>query len=136
MIKCPNIECQTINQEGADTCTSCGGFLPHRYLWVAGQSQLDIQQLGQRYVWQSQRVVLDTDPGTPPASPEPVPSHIWPYLMLAPHGLHVPQPYAFIEDQGLLLLDTAAIAASPGEIRPTLLPSLVDAWPKASPLRQ
>ncbi|MEM7795455.1 MAG: protein phosphatase 2C domain-containing protein, partial [Cyanobacteria bacterium P01_C01_bin.118] len=47
-----------------------------------------------------------------------------------------PQPYAFIEDQGLLLLDTAAIAASPGEIRPTLLPSLVDAWPKASPLRQ
>ncbi|MBT9315093.1 protein phosphatase 2C domain-containing protein [Leptothoe spongobia] len=143
MIKCPNIECQAINPEGNEKCTSCQTFLPHRYLWVVGQGQLDPQQLSQRYVWQHQRVVLDTEPGVPPLSPDPVPQHIWPYLMLAPHGLHVPQPYDFLSDSGknggndgLLLLDSAAIVGPPGHHRPQLLPSLIDSWQTASPLRQ
>lgn len=139
MIRCPNIDCQLSNPEGNETCTSCRTFLPHRYLWVAGQDKLDPQQLSERYVWQHQRVVLDTKPGVPPLSPEPVPPYIWPYLMLAPHGLHVPQPYAFLSngsENGLLLLDTPAIAASPKGESPSLLPSLTEAWPTASPLRQ
>lgn len=141
MIKCPNIECQSINPEGNEQCASCQTFLPHRYLWVVGQGQLDPQQLSQRYVWQHQRVVLDTEPGIPPTSPDPVPPHIWPYLMLAPHGLHVPQPYDFLhqsgsDTDGLLLLDTAAVGTASGQGSPTLLPSIVNAWPEASPLRQ
>ncbi|NEQ50519.1 MAG: serine/threonine protein phosphatase [Leptolyngbya sp. SIO3F4] len=139
MIKCPNLECQYLNPEENERCASCQTFLPHRYLWVVGQGPLDPKQLSQRYIWQHQRIVLDTEPGVPPVSPDPVPAHIWPYLMLAPHGLHVPQPYDFLGNSksGLLLLDTAAIASSSSHGNsPTLLPSLIDIWPTATPLRQ
>lgn len=112
--------------------------MPHRYLWAVGPGKLD--SLDKRYSWQHQRVVLDTQPGLPPMSPEPVPPHVWPYLMLAPHGLHVPQPYALLNggtEQELLLLDAAAITAPLGQQdKPQLLPSLVDSWPSVSPLRQ
>lgn len=137
MINCPNPECQAANPEGSAQCTSCETFLPHRYLWVVGQAALD--QLDKRYSWQHQRVVLDTQPGLPPASPDPVPPYVWPYLMLAPHSLHVPQPYALINDdtgREFLLLDAPAIAPPPGQDKPKLLPSLMEAWPTASPLQQ
>lgn len=136
MINCPNPECQTANPEGRTQCHSCDTFLPHRYLWAAGPGTLD--QLDQRYSWQHQRVVLDTQPGSPPASPEPIPPQVWPYLMLAPHSLHVPQPYGLVSDSAgheILLLDTPAIDIPAGD-KPRLLPSLVAAWPDASPLRQ
>ena len=139
MIKCPNPECQTINPGGNKQCASCQTFLPHRYLWVVGQGKLVLENLDKRYVWQQQRIVLDSEPGRPPVSPEPVPAHIWPYLMLASHGLHVPQPYALLNKgvgRETLLLDTAAIALEPGDKKPKLLPSLIEAWPAASPLRQ
>lgn len=140
MIKCPNPECHAINPEGNEHCTSCQTFLPHRYLWAVGQQELTSEQLGKRYVWQHQRIVLDTEPGNPPPSPEPMPHHIWPYLILAPHGLHVPQPYALLAKgpghDELLLLDSAAIAVTPGERIPKLLPSLETEWPHVSPLRQ
>ncbi len=138
MIKCPNPECQAINPEGTQECTSCQTYIPHRYLWAVGSGEFAPDYLDKRYVWLHQQIVLDTEPGIPPASPEPVPTHIWPYLMLATHGLHVPQPYALLNsDTGheTLLLDTAAIA-SVGNRKPTLLPSLKEVWPKASPLRQ
>ncbi|MEO0395886.1 MAG: protein phosphatase 2C domain-containing protein [Cyanobacteria bacterium P01_A01_bin.137] len=112
--------------------------MPHHYLWAVGQGAID--QLDQRYVWQHQRVVLDTEPGAPPASPDPVPASVWPYLMLAPFSLHVPQPYTLLGsgagDDAMLLLDAAAIAIAPGDDKPSLLPSLTEAWPTASPLRQ
>lgn len=139
MIKCPNPECQAINPEGNDQCASCQTYLPHRYLWAVSSGKLIPEQLDKRYVWQHQQIVLDTEPGVPPASPEPVPNHIWPYLMLASHGLHVPQPYALLNPgtgRETLLLDTAAIAVDPGDTKPKLLPSLAQAWPAASPLRQ
>ncbi|MEM7062829.1 MAG: protein phosphatase 2C domain-containing protein [Cyanobacteria bacterium P01_B01_bin.77] len=138
MINCPNPECQAANPEGSVQCHSCETFLPHRYLWAAGPGKLD--QLDERYSWQHQRVVLDTRPGLPPASPEPIPPHVWPYLMLAPHSLHVPQPYDLISDSAgheILLLDAPAIAMPMDKReKPKLLPSLVAAWPDASPLRQ
>ncbi|ESA35900.1 protein serine threonine phosphatase [Leptolyngbya sp. Heron Island J] len=139
MIKCPNPECQAINPEGHDQCASCQTYLPHRYLWAARSGRLVPEHLDKRYVWKHQQIVLDTEPGAPPASPEPVPAHIWPYLMLAAHGLHVPQPYALLNPgtgRETLLLDTAAIAIAPGDTKPKLLPSLPQAWPAASPLRQ
>ncbi|MDV3353566.1 protein phosphatase 2C domain-containing protein [Leptothoe sp. LEGE 181152] len=139
MIKCPNPECQAINPEGNEHCTSCQTFLPHRYLWAVGQGKLALDHLDKRYAWQHQQIVLDTEPGIPPVSPEPVPAHIWPYLILASHGLHVPQPYALLNKgtgREMLLLDAAAIAAEPGDNQPKLLPTLMEEWPMASPLRQ
>ncbi|MBE9069601.1 protein phosphatase 2C domain-containing protein, partial [Leptolyngbya cf. ectocarpi LEGE 11479] len=136
MINCPNPDCQAANSEGSVQCSTCDTFLPHRYLWAVGQGKLD--QLDKRYSWQHQQVVLDTQPGLPPPSPEPIPPHVWPYLMLAPHSLHVPQPYDLVSDSAgheILLLDTPAIAVPAGD-KPKLLPSLVADWPKASPLRQ
>ena len=138
MIKCPNPECQASNPEGSEQCASCQTLVPHHYLWAVGQGALD--QLDERYIWKHQRIVLDTDPGTPPASPDPVPANVWPYLMLAPFSLHVPQPYTLLSpgsgDNAMLLLDAAAIAIAPGDDKPSLLPSLTEAWPTASPLRQ
>ncbi|NEP61622.1 MAG: serine/threonine protein phosphatase [Symploca sp. SIO2G7] len=137
MINCPNPECQAANPEGRHQCTSCETFLPHHYLWAAGSGTLE--GLAQRYSWQHQRIVLDTQPGLPPASPNPVPNYVWPYLMLAPHSPHVPQPYALLNegtDQELLLLNAAAITTPAANQRPKLLPGLLDAWPSASPLRQ
>ncbi|MBX2862346.1 MAG: protein phosphatase 2C domain-containing protein, partial [Leptolyngbyaceae cyanobacterium MAG.088] len=61
------------------------------------------------------------------------------YLMLAAHRLHMPQPYALLNPgtgRETLLLDTAAIANESGSLNPKLLPSLKEAWPTASPLRQ
>ena len=139
MIKCPNPECQAANPEGNKQCATCETFLPYRYLWAVGQSTLKSDQLDQRYVWQQQKIVLDTEPGIPPISPDPMPHYIWPYLMLASHGLHVPQPYDLLNGgtkHEVLLLDTAAIAIEPGDTKPKLLPTLIAAWPKASPLRQ
>ena len=139
MIRCPNPECQAINPEGSDYCASCQTFLPHRYLWAAGQGKLGPEHLGERYAWQHQRVVLDTQPGLPPESPEPMPAEVWPYLMLAPHSLHMPQPYALLNagtDHELLLLDVAAIAPRLGERKPRLLPTLREAWQSASSLQQ
>ena len=139
MIKCPNPECQTINPEGNDRCASCQTYLPYRYLWAVKPGKLVPEHLDKRYIWQHQQIVLDTEPGVPPASPDPVPTHIWPYLMLASHGLHVPQPYDLLNPgtgRETLLLDTAAIAINPGDTKPKLLPSLTQAWPAASPLRQ
>ncbi|MEO0867179.1 MAG: protein phosphatase 2C domain-containing protein [Cyanobacteria bacterium J06642_11] len=136
MINCPNPECQTVNPEGSRTCSSCQTCIPHRYLWVAGAGKLD--RLDKRYSRKQQRVVLDTQPGLPPPeSPDPMPSFVMPYLMLAPHSLHVPQPYAFMphgQGEGLLLLDRAPLAVASSV--PKLLPSLQAAWPDASPLRQ
>ncbi|MGD1951257.1 MAG: protein phosphatase 2C domain-containing protein [Leptolyngbyaceae cyanobacterium] len=138
MIKCPNPECQASNPEGNEQCATCQTFLPHRYLWVVGQKP-KAAKLDKRYVWQQQKIVLDTEPGVPPISPDPLPHYIWPYLMLASHGLHVPQPYALLNNgtkHEILLLDTAAIAIEPGDTAPKLLPTLTEVWPKASPLRQ
>ena len=60
--------------------------------------------------------------------------------MLAPFSLHVPQPYTLLSpgsgNDAMLLLDAAAIAIAPGDDKPSLLPSLTEAWPTASPLRQ
>ncbi|MEM9805061.1 MAG: protein phosphatase 2C domain-containing protein [Cyanobacteria bacterium P01_D01_bin.56] len=107
-------------------------------MWVAGSGK--IQQLDRRYSWKHQRVVLDTQPGLlPPESPDPVPTTVLPYLTLAPYSLHVPQPYALIQDaQGkdVLLLDKAPLIALPGSTEPKLLPSFRKAWKTASPLRQ
>lgn len=138
MINCPNPECQKPNSEGSQVCSSCQTCIPHRYLWVAGSGK--IQLLDRRYSPKHQRVVLDTQPGLlPPESPDPVPATVIPYLALAPYSLHVPQPYALIEDgQGkdLLLLDKAPVVALPGAAEPKLLPSFRKSWKTASPLRQ
>ncbi|MEA5463562.1 PP2C family protein-serine/threonine phosphatase [Leptothoe sp. PORK10 BA2] len=151
MIKCPNPECQASNPEGTEKCVSCQAFVPHRYLWAVGQGALGPDNLDGRYIWKHQRIVLDTEPGTPPRSPEPVPPHVWPYLMLAPFSLNVPQPYALLSsgtggsagtgsgesgDADILLLDVAAIATAPGDDKPSLLPALTEVWSTASPLRQ
>ncbi|MBX2862480.1 MAG: hypothetical protein KTR27_02925, partial [Leptolyngbyaceae cyanobacterium MAG.088] len=139
MIKCPNPECQAMNQEGTDQCASCKMPVPHRYLWAVAPGKFVPDNLDQRYVWQHQKIVLDIEPGLPPVSPDPVPTYVWPYLMLAAHRLHMPQPYALLNPgtgRETLLLDTAAIANESGSLNPKLLPSLKEVWPTASPLRQ
>lgn len=139
MIKCSNPDCQAINPAGTEKCASCQTHVTHRYLWAAGSGKFAPDCLDERYVWQHQQLVLDTEPGLPPASPDPVPTHIWPYLMLASHGLHVPQPYDLLNigtGHETLLLDTAAIVSETDNRQPKLLPTLKEMWSTASPLRQ
>ncbi|MEM6254737.1 MAG: protein phosphatase 2C domain-containing protein [Cyanobacteria bacterium P01_D01_bin.156] len=131
MINCPNPECQIANPEGSQICRSCQTVIPHRYLWVVGPSKFD--NLDKRYSWKQGQVVVDTQPGlSPPESPDPLPAAVLPYLALACHSVHMPQPYGLYGE--LLLLDKAPLVTH--DATPRLLPTLSEAWPTASPLRQ
>ncbi|MEO1591462.1 MAG: protein phosphatase 2C domain-containing protein [Cyanobacteria bacterium J06632_22] len=136
MITCPNSSCQALNPVDQTVCLVCQHHLPHRYLWVVGADLQPGQQLAGRYVAQraTPNIVLDTQPGVANDAPAELPDFVRPYLFLTRHPVNLPRPYALLSDGTLLLEEAALFEAAPG--LPELMPSLVDRWGQATPLRQ
>ena len=158
-IICPNYTCEAPNPEHNKYCEKCRTPLPKRYLWVVGKGIKKVKELqigetiADRYVFQGDRILLDTQPGKVPDMPMEIPDSMVPYLRLFTHRLYIPQVYGQLVDekitnsdlwlleQGPIYSDTttesadeasAANAPQPGK----LMPPLIAQWAKASPLRQ
>ena len=86
-IYCSNIRCQAPNPQSNKFCQQCRTPLLRRYLWAVGQGIEAFkpgEMIADRYVLVNSRVLLDTQPGTPPETPFDIPPSLAPYLRLAP----------------------------------------------------
>lgn len=116
------------------------GLIQERYRWVNDPSD---PQLG--------RIVLDTRPGEIPEMPPPkrLPAALIPYLRLFPYRFSLPQVYGLLrasEGKWLFLLENGPIYPQHGQaLEPNgsfrsaegqLMPTLAEAWPRATPQRQ
>ncbi|WRH67949.1 MAG: protein phosphatase 2C domain-containing protein [Planktothrix sp. GU0601_MAG3] len=139
-IHCTNPACsQPRNSLGHQICQTCQTPLTYRYLWATGSAgQIQPSQLvGNRYYVTFPQVWLDTKPGAPPILPDILSESILSYLYLSPHHLHIPGVFGVYplgippETTETLLLDNI-----PVDSRGQLFPTLVEVWPKSSPVRQ
>ncbi len=139
-IYCPNINCPNpSNSWGRQECEACQTHLIYRYLWaVTPEIEISVGELlGDRYYVIAPQVWLDTKPGQLPFMYEELPDYIMPYLYLYPQRLHTPEVYGFYQygeetyPTDILLLDNV-----PLDSEGKLLPSFVEAWPTATPVRQ
>jgi protein phosphatase len=154
-IQCSNQNCQASNSHNNQNCFRCGNPIVKRYLRAIGKEIEAHQQghlLGDRYLVEQARVILDTKPGLPPQIPEEIPAEIVTYLQLYPYRLHIPQVYGqFLpegepSDSAIWLLEYASLPtgdslqnsdSSGGELKyPQLLPQLKDVWQNSKALRQ
>jgi serine/threonine protein phosphatase PrpC len=147
---CPN--CQSPNPLSYKLCQQCQTPLPKRYLWVAGQAIEGYRRgdlLEGRYLFQSSRVLLDTQPGWTAENQLSISEAVEPYLKLFPYRLHIPQVYGTVwlkekpsGPQEILLLEQAPVGH--GDLLGTFNPNLsIDsavplelAWFRMSALRQ
>ncbi len=149
-ISCVNPQCQALNPVDHSFCQQCQTPLVKRYLWALDSvvaSYAPGAILGDRYVHIQGQVVLDTQPHRLPAMPPEISNELAAYLSLIPWRLHIPQPYGLLylpekTMQAIVLLEQApldqsqlVVPAAAGSGSP-LLPSLREAWPRASALRQ
>ncbi|MBW4649498.1 MAG: protein phosphatase 2C domain-containing protein [Kastovskya adunca ATA6-11-RM4] len=144
---CPNSRCQAPNSQRDKFCQKCCTPLLRRYLWVigAGTEAYQVGELiGDRYLLDRPRILLDTQPSLTPETPEEIPAQIAPYLRLSPYTLHVPQVYGRLtlpgkrQPKAVWLLEEAAIFASGANhaLEGQLMPELSTAWKEATPRRQ
>jgi len=143
-LHCPN--CQTLNPESHRFCQQCRTLLPKRYLWAVGQ--VEAYKIGDfladRYLVKGERVLLDTQPGSPVENGSCISETVEAYLKLFPYRLHIPQVYSLVEsDAGhgeILLLEQAPITSEdyPGtvEARYGAAVPWARAWAEATALRQ
>lgn len=134
MLNCPNVRCQAVNHLDDKFCQVCGTPLGRRYLWILGvtmTAQRIGETIGDRYLVVQPRLLLDTQPATPPETPEDFPPEIASYLRLFNQRLHIPQVYGMVLDSTpLWLLEGVPM------IGECLAPELTTVWSEASPLRQ
>ncbi|UZQ56014.1 protein phosphatase 2C domain-containing protein [Trichothermofontia sichuanensis B231] len=147
-ISCVNPECQAPNPTEHHFCQQCQTPLVKRYLWALNPIVETYEMgamLSDRYFHVQGRVLLDTQPQRLPAMPTEISNDLAAYLSLMAWRLHIPQPYGLLylpeHVQTVVLLEEAplnlAVLASPERATASpLLPSLREAWPQASPLRQ
>ena len=155
-IYCSNIRCQAPNPQSNKFCQQCRTPLLRRYLWAVGQGIETFkpgETIADRYVLVNSRVLLDTQPGTPPETPFDIPPNLAPYLRLAPYGLHIPQLYGRLlpmdkrSRSELWLLEDAPIYNSAAgqdsrsqketrQLEGHLLPDLTQVWKGAPAIRQ
>lgn len=148
-IQCSNHNCQASNSHKNQNCFRCGNPIVKRYLRAIGKEIEAHQQghlLGDRYLIEQARVILDTKPGLPPQIPEEIPAEIVTYLQLYSHRLHIPQVYGqFLPegaspDSAIWLLEYASLPtgdSSRSELKyPQLLPELKEVWQHSKALRQ
>ncbi|MBW4619164.1 MAG: hypothetical protein KME17_07370 [Cyanosarcina radialis HA8281-LM2] len=111
-----------------------------RHLWAANLSAKLIpagKLVANRYQALAPQIWLDTNPQIAPSAFEPQSDEIVPYQRLADRYLHCPQVYGYtesIEDlgsPGVLLLKNV-----PLDPEGHLMPSIIEAWSEASPVRQ
>jgi len=142
MLNCPNVRCQAVNNLDDKFCQVCGTPLVRRYLGILGVTMM-AQRIGEtiadRYLVVQPRLLLDTQPATPPETPEEFPPEIGHYLKLFSQRLHVPQVYGVVLDSSpmWLLEGIPMISNSSKDIQgDRLAPELTTAWPEAHPLQQ
>ncbi|MCL2932860.1 MAG: protein phosphatase 2C domain-containing protein [Trichodesmium sp. MAG_R03] len=140
IIYCPNTNCSNpSNSWGSQQCEACQAQLIYRYLWaVTLEVEISVGELlGDRYYVVAPQVWLDTKPGEPPFMYEELPGYIMPYLHLSPQRLHTPEVYGFYQYQEeTYLTDILLLYNVPLDSEGKLFPSLVEAWPTATPVRQ
>jgi serine/threonine protein phosphatase PrpC len=155
ILQCPNYFCQALNPESHRFCHKCRTLLPKRYLWAVGRlgdrSEESLGDplgvtLGDRYLFKSDQILLDTKPGAPPETPPELPPRWESYLRLFPYRLHVPQVYGWIRgkertDSPIYLLENAPIYPAGAtfensDLAGQLMPQLESLWHQSSPLRQ
>ncbi len=146
-IQCPNQSCQFLNPIVDNFCQKCGIPLPKLYLWALAKEVKNHEPghlIGKRYLLKREQIVLDTKPGILPELPDRFNNNIAAYLRLFPYRLHVPQIYGCVGSgkDRIWLLEQAPIGVRNVEPTPfsapcsELMPRLVDAFGKATPLRQ
>jgi protein phosphatase len=146
-IQCSNPSCQAPNPLSNKFCHKCRTPIVRRYLWAVGdwlKAYRIGELIGDRYLLKKPRIVLDTQPGIPPLTPEEVPDRITPYLKLLPYRLHVPQVYGYLPspddqlDLEIWFLEYGNIPTEEsGELKyEELLPKLSEVWQKATAMRQ
>ncbi|NJO45137.1 MAG: serine/threonine-protein phosphatase [Oscillatoriales cyanobacterium RM2_1_1] len=140
-IYCTNPTCtQPQNHLGDRDCQTCHSPIPYRYLWAVGLEGTAIQPgqlIGNRYYVMHSQVWLDTKPGILPLMPDALSNPYLPYLHLYSHHLHLPQAYGVYpfgtSPNGI---DILLLENIPVDHNGSLLPSLVESWPKATVTRQ
>lgn len=142
ILQCPNYFCQALNPVSYRFCSHCQTMLPKRFLWLVGAEAARPGELvGDRYLVTEDHIALDTKPGSAPEMPTDVTPDMEPYLRLISYRSHVPQLYAVVHNQ-ILLLDWAAIypegaqSAQGENLTGTLMPAIAQVWHKSSALRQ
>ncbi|WP_228035596.1 protein phosphatase 2C domain-containing protein [Oculatella sp. LEGE 06141] len=135
--------------------------MPRHFLWAIGEGVTAFHpgdSLADRYLCKAPRIFLDTKPGLVPTISSGIPERFSAYLRLSPYQLHLPQIYDLLQTNSsgakgdILLLDQAAVyspddfasygidlaqfdqAGEGADIR--LLPTLLQTWSTATPLRQ
>ena len=157
ILRCSLKYCQTLNSLSRQFCSRCKSPLIQRYLWVVGtpfQPEQKQQLLAKRYLIVGEKLVLDTQPGTPPYFPERIPSELKPYLKLTPYRVHIPKIYGQIpraeltstpkkgsndfNDSEIWLLEYENFSSAVQKQFATgnFLPSLAALWSSASGIRQ
>ena len=153
LLHCPNPHCLQHNPGDREYCQVCNTRLLRRFLRVVGsldEPPQPNQLLAGRYRWLGNgddRIVLDTQPGQPPALMEEVPDPLLPYLRLMPQRFAVPQIYGFpkAKDARIFFLEDVPIYAhtvgstttpAQGGEAGTLMPRLRDVWGGSHPQRQ
>jgi protein phosphatase len=146
-IKCSNPSCQTPNSLSDKFCHKCRTPLVKRYLRAVGD-WLGVfragELIGDRYLVCENKILLDTQPGVFPITPEEVPDSILPYLKLLPYRLHVPQVYGYLPspeermDLNIWLLEYGSVPTdASGKLKyKELFPKLTQEWQKADALKQ
>ncbi|HIK27214.1 MAG: protein phosphatase 2C domain-containing protein [Oscillatoriaceae bacterium SKW80] len=128
------------NSQGGQVCAHCQTPLVYRYLWAVGSAAAQVapgEKISDRYYVVAPQIWLDTKPGEKPFVPLELPDEAIPYLRLYPHRLHIPEVYGFchIGDETnkteILLLENVPVDAVGN-----LYPTVVEAWPTASAVRQ
>jgi serine/threonine protein phosphatase PrpC len=148
-IYCPNHLCQAANPESHKFCRQCRTPLPKNYLWLSGKGVQSLrvgELLAERYLVKQDRIVLDTQPGILPQSPEDIPAECEPYLQLTPFQLYIPQVYGIVQrshpsNEGtILLLEHVPLDLEEnnqaGTIQVRLLPELTALWQQSTELCQ
>lgn len=110
------------------------------YLWAVGLGAAQVpsgQIIADRYRAIAPQIWLDTKPEEPQDIPAEFPSPSIPYLRLFTRRLHIPEIYSFCwlnseqKSEQIILLENV-----PLDNNGNLLPSLLEVWPTATPVRQ
>lgn len=115
--------------------------MPNQYLWAVGDGIKDFPAgtlIADRYLFQSNGIVVNTRPDQFPDIPAEISDEIAPYLRLFPYRLHLPVVYGFVppaktkRGKEIWLLEQGPI----NPLLATLQPRLIDLWQNAPPMRQ
>ena len=146
-IHCAHPPCQSLNPLENSLCEACGFPLVKRYLWAVGDWIKAFQVgelLEERYLLESDYILLDTLPAQIPLGLEEIPPRIMPYMKLFPLRLHLPLVHSFLPspdpemdlDVWLLEYGTLLLNDEGKPQYPNFFPKLSEVWGEASALRQ